>query len=195
MEETKQQTMREESSSTTIKKPYMASTLTMKVFLSILEIGKNVKDNLERKISRKVEGKCIAEGYIIPHSVKVISYSAGRMNTENVEFQVAYRCEVCLPVEGMIIECSTKNIGKAGIHAEYIVDEVPIISIFVARDIHYDNAYFNSITKTGETIYVQVIGVRYELNDETITIIADLVNPKSNKVRGGGDDDDDDDEE
>ena len=50
---------------------YTNSVLNMKVSLSIREVGKNTKQNLERAISNKTEGKCISEGFIRPNSVRV----------------------------------------------------------------------------------------------------------------------------
>ena len=53
---------------------YMKSILDKKVCLSITEIGKNVKQNLERKIQVEITGKCINEGYIKPGSINIINY-------------------------------------------------------------------------------------------------------------------------
>jgi hypothetical protein len=41
---------------------YIKSLLTLKISLSMNEIGKNVKQNLENKIRAKIEGKCIEQG-------------------------------------------------------------------------------------------------------------------------------------
>ena len=46
-----------------IYSPYIPSILTKKVSLSILEVGKNIKQNLEKKIQVTTEGICIPEGY------------------------------------------------------------------------------------------------------------------------------------
>ena len=81
--------------------PYIKSLLTMKVFLKITEIGRNIKDNLERIISSKIEGRCVVEGFIRPDSVNVIQYSSGKINGEFVEYHTIYECMVCHPVEGM----------------------------------------------------------------------------------------------
>ena len=163
--------------------PYLLSMLTMKVSLSINEVGKNIKQNLERKISKKTEGRCIAEGYIKPSSVSVISYSNGIVNNEQIEFQTVYECMVCYPVEGMHVECQTKTITKAGIHAE-VVDETGIvpITVFIARDHHFVDKYFATIGENTQ-ILVKVIGVRFELNDPYICVIGKLLEPQ---IGGGG---------
>jgi hypothetical protein len=66
---------------------YIPSILNKKVVLSINEIGKQVKQNLEKTISKNMEGRCIKEGFIQNGSVKVLSYSSGTINGEKIEFQ------------------------------------------------------------------------------------------------------------
>jgi DNA-directed RNA polymerase subunit E'/Rpb7 len=183
---------------------YLQSVLTMKVIVPMTHVGKNIKQNLERIISKKTEGKCIAEGFIRPNSVKIIKYSSGVVNNENIEFQTVFECMVCHPVEGMLVECETKTITKAGIHAE-VIDEtgtVPI-TVFVARDHHFTDRHFAEI-KENMKIRVRVIGVRFELNDPNICVIGKYMEQKSDKKRGGeekprltigGDDDEEEDEQ
>jgi DNA-directed RNA polymerase subunit E'/Rpb7 len=162
---------------------YIKSLLTMKIMLSIGEIGKNVKQNLEKKIVAKNEGRCIAEGYIRPNSVKIVSYSSGIVNSEFIEFHTVFECMVCHPVEGMLIECETKTITKAGIHAEVVTEGgiVPV-TVFVARDHNYKSDKFNSV-KENTKITVKVIGIRYELNDPYICVIGKLADTRQDDGR------------
>jgi len=172
---------------------YLQSVLTMKVIVPITSVGKNMKQNLEKIISKKTEGKCIAEGFIRPNSVKVIRYSSGNINNENIEFQTVFECMVCHPVEGMLIECDSKTITKAGIHAE-VTDEQGIvpITVFVARDHHFTDRKFAEI-KENMKIIVRVVGVRFELNDPYICVIGKYIDRKTDekkeKKRGGDGDD------
>jgi len=183
-----------------IKKPYMTSLKTIKVCLSILEIGENIRDLLEQKIIYNVESRCVSEGFILPNSVHITSWSSGKINGQDVEFQVTFQYNVCFPVEGMRIECNVTEISKAGIHAEYTVEtvdnkKIPAIIANIPRDIYFDSPAFNSV-KIGETIIVRVIGVRFELNDKYITVLAELDRGnKNHRIRGGGDGDDTEDEE
>ena len=152
----------------------------MKVFLSITEVGQNIKRNLERWISKNTEGRCIPEGFIKPNSVKVISYSSGTVNGDSIEFQTVFECMVCHPVEGMLVECDVKTITKAGVHAE-VNDEdgnVPVV-VFIARDHHFTNNRFANI-KENDKITTKVIGVRFELNDPYICVIAQMANHENN---------------
>lgn len=162
---------------------YVQEMLTMKVFLSITEVGQNIKPNLERWISKNTEGRCIPEGFIKPSSVKVVSYSSGTVNGDKIEFQTIFECMVCHPVEGMLIECDVKTITKAGVHAEVNDGSgvVPVVA-FVARDHHFTDKAFANI-KENSKILVKVIGVRFELNDPYICVIAKLTEPQQDNAR------------
>ena len=161
---------------------YIKSLLNAKVVLSISEIGQNIKQNLEKKIAAKVEGKCGIEGFIQPKSVNVKTYSNGIINMGFVEFQVVYECMVCSPVEGMLIECVAKTITKAGIHAEVIGrDGIVPITAHIARDHNYNDIRFNNV-KEKDTIMVKVIGVRYELNDPCIDVIGKVVEKRDTYI-------------
>ena len=76
----------------------------------------------------------------------------------------------------MMVSCTVSEVTKAGIHA-YVKDadsdNVPI-TVFVARDHHSTSKYFNSI-KENAIIDARIIGIRFELNDPSITTIASLV--------------------
>jgi DNA-directed RNA polymerase subunit E'/Rpb7 len=156
---------------------YIKSMLETKVYLNITEVGGNIKDNLEKKISSNTEGRCIVEGYIKPKSVAIKNYSSGKVVGDNIEFSVVYECMIAHPVEDMIIECTTKTITKAGIHAQVVEmidmkENIPI-TIFIARDHHMANPVFMSI-KENQQILVRVIGIRYEINDPYICVIGIL---------------------
>ena len=164
-----------------IYSPYIPSILTKKVSLSILEVGKNIKQNLEKKIQVTSEGICIPEGYTKPGSVKILTYSSGIVNNEMIDFQVTYECNICFPVEGNLIECVAKTITKAGIHGEVIDDNGNIpINVFIARDHHISDNYFTTI-KEGNKFLASVIGVRFELNDPYISVIASIKREHENK--------------
>lgn len=162
---------------------YVRSLLTMKVILKITEIGRQVKQNLERKIVQQTEGKCIPQGFIRPNSVRVVSYSSGNIHSENIEFTTVYECLVCHPVENMRVECTAKTITKAGIHAEVVTDNnVVPLTLFIARDHNYMNRDFDKI-KENAKIQVKILGIRYELNDPYICAIGMLVESDAERMR------------
>ena len=153
---------------------YAPAILNMKVILSINEVGNNVKQNLEKMIKKRTEGRCISEGFIKPGSVKVMTYSSGNILNANVEFQTVYECMICYPVEGMKMECVAKTITKAGVHAEVIDEDGTVpVTVFIARDHHFTQKNFSTI-KEGDKLTVSVIGCRFELNDNYVSVIASL---------------------
>jgi hypothetical protein len=164
---------------------YMTNVITRQIALPMHRVGKNIKNVLENLISNQIEGKCVAEGYIRKGSTKILTYSSGVLKADNVIFEVVFECQVCSLVEGMKVKVIAKNITKAGIRAETDENPSPIV-VFVARDHHVSgnkSAYFSSI-KTDETIEVRVIGQRYELNDKYISVIAELIEPYTEKAKG-----------
>ena len=156
---------------------YEVAVLTRTILLNMSSIGENLTEIINKVISSKYEGKCVVEGYIKPGSTKIVSYSSGLISGENVFFEVVIQCEICYPVEGMLIQCIAKNITKAGIRAESS-DETPSpIVVFVTRDHHYMVQHFATIEE-GNKFTARVIGQRFELNDKYVSIIAELVEPK-----------------
>lgn len=158
---------------------YINSMLSKRVVLKITEIGQKLKQNLEKKIKFSIEGKCITEGFIRPKTVEIVSYSCGLVKDDHIEFHVIYQCLVCNPIKDMEVVCRVKNITKAGIHAEVRdnEDNVPI-TVFVARDHNYTNKMFDEVEKDAN-IRVKIIGVRFELNDPSITAIAYLLKERA----------------
>ena len=157
---------------------YSRCLITRSIVLPITAIGKNLKEVIEVSISSNYEGKCVVEGFIKPNSSKIITYSSGIIfRGSSIKFEVVFECEVCFPVEGMLISCVVKNITKAGVRAESSNDVPTPIVVFIAKDHHYNNSQFAEI-EVGNIINVRVIGQRFELNDKYVSIIGELVKPK-----------------
>lgn len=160
---------------------YMTNLITRKIHVPFNKIGKNIANNIEVIIKREIEGKCAIEGYIKPNSVKIITYSSGILVEEQVLFEVVFECMVCCPVEGMLIKCIVKNVTQAGIRAVINEEASPVV-IYVSRDHHYNNKYFNTV-KENDEITIRVIGQRYELNDEHVSVMGEIVEPKTDKYK------------
>lgn len=161
---------------------YIPSVLEKRVYLGINEIGSNVKEVLEKQIHEMTFNKCIAEGFVKPRTINIISYSCGIVQNENIEFIVIFECMIANPVEGQFIECKSKTITKAGIHGHVIDYDIIPIHVFLAKDHHNMNKYFNSI-KEDMDILINVIGVRFELNDPFISVIGKLVDKEGRKKK------------
>lgn len=159
---------------------YHSTMITKNLSVPINNIGKNLSETLENIIRFEYEGKCISEGYVKPNSTKILTYSSGLINSDSIIFEVVLECMICLPVEGMHINCNIKNITRAGIRAETEESPSPIV-VFVARD-HSTNSKYNNLVENQEII-VRVIGQRFELNDKYISIIAELIGVTNKKKR------------
>jgi DNA-directed RNA polymerase subunit E'/Rpb7 len=178
MENTAKQIQQKKKRDNRIQTVYSRCMLTRKIVLPISTIGKTLKENIEENIKATFEGRCVVEGYVKPHSSKIITYSSGLIQRGNkVTFEVVFECDVCFPVEGMIIPCVAKNITKAGIRAESANDVPSPIVVFLAKDHHFNSTQFAEV-KEGDKINVRVIGQRFELNDKYISIIAEIVKEK-----------------
>ena len=160
---------------------YVKSLLNRKISIPFQYLGKNIKDNLEKIIKKESEGKCIKEGYIKKDSSNIISYSSGVLKENLIYFDVVFECLICNPVEGMNIKCKSKNITQAGIRAVSLDDPSPVV-IYISRDHHFNNNYFNTV-KEDEEITIRVIGQRFELNDEQISIVGELIEPKEKRKK------------
>lgn len=152
---------------------YVPTMVSKKVVLPITGIGRNIRDVLERHLAREHEGKCNVEGYVRPGSTQLLAHSSGNL-TDNaaVSFEVVYEYQACNPVEGMLISCVVQTVTQAGLQAHIVPGPSPV-TVFVSRDHHYSNARFSKI-KAGDEIVVRSIGQHFELNDTTISIIAEL---------------------
>jgi len=178
MESVAKQTQQKKRRETKIQSVYSRCLITRKIILPITSIGKNLQDVIEENIKANFEGKCVVEGYIKPNSSKIITYSSGIIQRgNNISFDVVFECDVCFPVEGMLILCVAKNITKAGIRAESASDVPSPIVVFIAKDHHFNNSHFAEIQE-GDKINVRVIGQRFELNDKYISIIGELIKEK-----------------
>lgn len=156
---------------------YTRCLLTKTITLEMKYVGKQIKSIIEKKIKSSVEGKCIVEGFVKVNSTKIVSYSSGIVMGEKIRFDVIVECEVCSPVEGMIINCIARNITKAGIRADSADESPSPIVCFIARDHHSSVTNFNKINE-GDIFQIRVLGQRFELNDKQISIIGELMNEK-----------------
>jgi len=157
---------------------YSRCLLTRKVVLPITYIGKNLDEVIEEYIQNTFEGKCVVEGFVKPNSCKIIKHSSGLIVRGcNVVFDVVFECDVCFPVEGMVLSCIVKNTVKAGIRAESATEVPSPFVAFIAKDHHFTSQQFNEI-QNGDVINVRVIGQRFELNDKSVSVIGEFVKEK-----------------
>ena len=159
---------------------YTPALITRRIALQMVHVGSNLRQTLERIVGSEVESRCIVEGFVKPESSRIMSYSSGTVKGSQIIYEVVFECQVCAPVEGMLIDCIARNVTKAGIRAEVNETPSPVV-IFLARD-HHSSPYFSSI-KEDQSIKVRVIGQRFELNDRYVSIIAEVIEPREEKQK------------
>lgn len=169
---------------------FQENVLTRKITLPVnyIKNQNSIINNLTKYLNNNYSGKCIEEGYILKNSIKIMTYSNGMCKSDSLEFSVVFNAFICHIFENMIIDCKIESITKAGFKCSAILDdsiktenltkyitESPII-VFCARDHHYDNEKFTEYDITDNNIVrVRVLGSRYELNDEYISVIGVLI--------------------
>ena len=153
---------------------YTTNLINYNLSIPFKFVGKDVADVITKEIKERIEGKCIRDGYIKENSCRVITYTSGIIDGDKIEMNVLLECEVCNPVEDMIIKnCIVQNISKGGIRAQLNTKKKSPFIIFIHRDHEYDNEKFTFV-KENDIIKVKVIGTRFELNDPFISIVASL---------------------
>ena len=151
---------------------YSRTLVSKKISVEMKYIGNNIKEILEKRLKELHEGKCIAEGYVKKNSIKIITYSSGKICTSGILYEIAFECYVCFPVEGQLLNCIATNITKAGIKATSLESPSPFV-VFISRDHQLSNKKFNTISEKDHFI-ARIIGQRFELNDPYISIIAEI---------------------
>ncbi len=147
--------------------------LERKIVLPFKFINATLIDQLMYQINKNFEGKCLKEGYVKSGSSEIISHTFGRVDGSDVTFHVVFRCLVCYPYEDMLINCMVESVTKIGIKAIVAKDENPVV-VFISRE-HNSNVDIDNYEE-GDSVQVKVIGTRYEINDEYISILGEIIN-------------------
>lgn len=153
---------------------YTKGLVTRRIALHITEIGSTLQQTLEQTVGR-FAGRCAAEGYI--RSTKLLTHSVGTVLGDMVNYDVAVECQICFPVEGQLIQCKATSITKAGVRGEHATETPSPVDVFIARDFNHINPLFAGI-KEGDEFTCRVIGQRFELNDEKIRVVGEVVSQR-----------------
>ena len=138
--------------------------------LRFINIGNDIENYFISYFKKNIEGKCHNEGYIEVDDVSIVNYSSGLLESDLVIYNVVFSCKVCVPYEGMVIDCIVKNINKVGIRAIVREDNNPI-NIFITRE---NNKEIDSYSEN-DLIQIKVLGHRFEINDKFISVIGEII--------------------
>jgi len=151
---------------------YTEAIIQEKIKIPFNKISNNMTRFFEMYSEKKIERKCRNEGYVRMGSSSVISYSTGLLNSDSIIYNVIYSVDVCYPYENMELKCKIKNITKIGIRAIISEQNNPII-LFISRE-HNPDKDFDQY-KENQIIKVKILGHRFELNDEYVSVIGELI--------------------
>lgn len=151
---------------------YVNSLIHKRICVPFSKIGNNMNEYFKRYSENYIEGKCHKEGYIKPFSTSIVSYTTGLLKYDTVLYDVVYSMDICFPYENMEVVCKIKNITKIGIRGIISEDHNPII-LFISRE-HNANKNFDDYEE-GQLIKVKIIGHRFEINDENISVIGEII--------------------
>ena len=151
---------------------YTDAIIQEKIKIPFNKVSNNMTSFFKNYAEKKIERRCRNEGYVRTGSSTVLSYSTGLLNSDSIIYNVIYSVNVCYPYEGMEVECKIKNITKIGIRAIITEHNNPII-LFISRE-HNPDKDFEQY-KESQIIKVKILGHRFELNDEYISVIGELL--------------------
>ena len=153
-------------------KLYTDAIIQEKIKIPFNKMSNNMTRFFENYAEKMIECKCRNEGYVRMGSCSVLSYSTGLLNSDSIIYNVIYSVNVCYPYENMEVECKIKNITKIGIRAIISEQNNPII-LFISRE-HNPDKDFDQY-KENQIIKVKILGHRFELNDQYISVIGELI--------------------
>ena len=148
----------------------------------------NLEELFIEYAENNIMNQCEKQGYIASHGCKIISYSCGNIISSKIHYDVLYEFMICLPYEDMTFKCKIQTITKIGIRGVLTHDENKNPFVVFASYLHNsniqqtENQTFDEKTNTykeGDVILIRVIGHRFEINDPSIYVLAEIIN-KSN---------------
>lgn len=148
------------------------------IYLKAADLNNKIDEIILLKLKRKVEGRCIKVGYIIPDSVKIQVRSMGMINNANFDgittYKVKYTADVCCPVIGQIIQCNVENIDKSQVICYIDTPDKSPLEIYLFKQHHVANTEFAALNK-GDIINIKVGGSNWEYRDKKITTIGQFI--------------------
>ena len=166
---------------------FIHALLIDRVKLKPRQVTKEFETHIFAKLKQTFEGRCTYHGYIKIDSIEIVKVSCGMvkditLNGDTI-YNVSYYADVCNPVVGSIISVKVVNTNMFGILAEKSVvianKSYSILDVIVAKN---NNNELDKI-KVGNSINVEIIGKKYELEDKKITVIGKIV--ENAKTAGG----------
>lgn len=159
-------------------KLFNKNTVQDKIHIHPKYLHSNLDTAITSQIQQKVEGICNKDGYVKKKSVQLLKRSIGMASSNNtngyVSFDVLYTMDVCNPTAGDLYPCIVKKINKIGFLAEPLEKPNPLVIVVVKQ--HVENKDLLNTIKEGEYVVIKIIGSRFDLGDDKISVVGNLMN-------------------
>ena len=157
---------------------YKTLLLDEYIYIKPSELNNKIDDIILYKLKRKVEGRCIKYGYIMPNSIEIKTRSLGMINNASFDgkttYKIKYTANVCNPMNNQIIQCIVGNIDKSQVICYIDNPEVSPIEIYLFKHTHVGNIEFSTL-KEDDIINVKIGGSKWEYKDTQINSIAQFI--------------------
>lgn len=144
--------------------------------MNIITSQESIQSMLETKLREVHEGKCNANGFVKPGSLKLLGRSMGIAEngrfTGNLLFDCKIACDILHPTAGAVLKANVIKVNRMGAYAVY----EDAIRILLPRDLHVGSEAFDAI-KEGDTVHVKLDRSRFQTNDAFIMAVGRLETP------------------
>lgn len=164
------------------------------VQLTAREVEGDLEETIKHRLRQDLEGRCSRYGFVKPDSVEIVRRSAGQLVKQHfnghVQFDMVCRADVCNPHKGLVVNTRVVMRNEMGVLAEAAIDvggkKVPVLDVIVPlRAAGIASTVNIAEAAVGDTLFVEVLSKRYQLNDKKISIIGRAVSQhQSEDVRG-----------
>jgi DNA-directed RNA polymerase subunit E'/Rpb7 len=166
-----------------IVSPYKNITQYTKVQIKPHMMNSDIKNNMKLVLRKKVEKICNKQGFI-DEVFKIESYIEEDIAPENlsgsVNYNIAYHCRICIPIENTQIIAQVKAINQ-----ELVLASNGPIMIFIPKDninskvwdVTENFLHLKTMTKLKDNNYikVEILNKRINQGDFQIKAIAKLI--------------------
>lgn len=169
---------------------FVKAILSDRITVSASYLHRGIKQEISGILKRNFEGKCSHHGYIKLNSIDVVHMSSGKIQDFSlngaINYNVKFSADVCNPSVGSILEATVVNSNRFGIMAEcYTVVEGarhPVIEVVVVANQSSETSNELDIQKIrkGQTLRVEVLGKKFELNDKKLSVVGRILSKKAN---------------
>jgi DNA-directed RNA polymerase subunit E'/Rpb7 len=164
---------------------FVKCVLTETIKISPRELNKNYQATILEKLTEKMEGKCTRHGYVKRGSLELIRVQMGQVEAQTffgyTTFAVKFRVEVCNPSIGMVVVGKVHSINGYGIlcmcsYTEAPLGKVDVLHIIIPKQTVTIRSDINlAHIKVGDTVNIEILGKKYELNDSNMKAVGKVV--------------------